>query len=98
VKTDQQLIKVDYAAIWYLEGGKDYTTVATSTKKLLMVSSLTQLADNLPHPQFLRVHKSYIVALDKISVVERQCIYLDNAVIPIGDTYRAALAKVVAGY
>jgi two-component system LytT family response regulator len=98
VKTDQRLVKVDYTAIWYLEGGKDYTTVVTSTKKLFTVSSLTQLANNLPRPQFLRVHKSYIVAFDKISVVERQRIYLDNAVIPFGDTYRAAFAKAVAGY
>ncbi|UOQ64776.1 LytR/AlgR family response regulator transcription factor [Hymenobacter volaticus] len=97
VKTDQRLVKVDYDAILYIEGGKDYTTIVTTTEKLLTVSSLTHLADSLPHPQFLRVHKSYIVALDKISVVERQRIYLDKAIIPIGDTYRAAFAKVVAG-
>jgi DNA-binding LytR/AlgR family response regulator len=45
----------------------------------------------------MRVHKSYIVALDKIASVERQRIYLGQAVIPIGDTYRADFARVVGG-
>ncbi|WP_324670961.1 LytTR family DNA-binding domain-containing protein [Hymenobacter sp. GOD-10R] len=97
VKTDHRLVKVDYADLWHIEGGKDYATVVTSTEKLLTLISLNQLAEQLPHPQFLRVHKSYIVALDKISVVERQRIYTDKAVIPIGDTYRAAFTRVVEG-
>jgi two-component system LytT family response regulator len=97
VKTDHRLVKVDHAEVWHIEGGKDYATVVTSTEKLLTLTSLTQLADQLPHPQFLRVHKSYIVALDKINVVERQRIYTAKGVIPIGDTYRAAFTKVVEG-
>ncbi len=88
---------MSHADIWYIEGGRDYATVVTSTEKILTLSSLSKLAENLPQPQFLRVHKSYIVALDKITAVERQRIYTGRAVIPIGDTYRADFARVVGG-
>jgi len=97
VKTDHRLVNVNHADLWHIEGGKEYATIVTTHEKLLTLTSLNQLADQLPHPQFLRVHKSYVVALDKISVVERQRIYTAKAVIPIGDTYRAAFAKIVAG-
>lgn len=95
VKTEHRLVKVNYADIWYIAGGKDYATVVTSTEKILTLSSLSKLAESLPQPQFLRVHKSYIVALDKITAVERQRIYTGKAVIPIGETYRADFARVV---
>jgi DNA-binding LytR/AlgR family response regulator len=97
VKTEHRLVKVNHADIWYIEGGKDYATVVTSTEKILTLSTLSKLAEALPQPQFMRVHKSYIVALDKITAVERQRIYTGKAVIPIGDTYRADFARVVGG-
>ena len=95
VKTDHRLVKVSHAEICYIEGGKDYATVVTDTDKLLTLSSLRKLAESLPQPHFLRVHKSYIVALDKIVAVERQRIYTEKAVIPIGETYRAEFNRVV---
>ena len=97
IKTEHRLVKVNHADICYIEGGKDYATVVTSTEKILTLSSLSKLLEALPQPQFLRVHKSYIVALSKITAVERQRIYTGKAVIPIGDTYRAAFGRVVGG-
>ncbi len=96
LKTDNRLVKVSHADIHYIEGGKEYATVVTPTAKLLTLSTLANLAENLPHPQFMRVHKSYIVALDKIEAIERQRIYLLKTVIPVGETYRAGFAKVLA--
>jgi two-component system LytT family response regulator len=96
IKSDNRLLKVNHADIQYIEGGKEYATVVTKAGKILTLSSLNTLAESLPHPQFVRVHKSYIVALDKIEAVERQRIYLanlPNAVIPIGETYRAVFNK-----
>jgi len=95
VKTEHRLVRVNYADIWHIEGGRDYATVVTGTEKILTLTSLSKLAQSLPQPRFLRVHKSYIVALDKITAVERQRIYTGRAVIPIGDTYRAGFARVV---
>ena len=97
VKTEHRLVKVNHADICYIEGGKDYATVVTSTEKILTLRSLSKLLEALPQPQFLRVHKSYIVALARITAIERQRIYTGRAVIPIGDTYRAEFSRVVGG-
>jgi two-component system, LytTR family, response regulator len=95
IKTEYKLLKINYSDILYIEGGKDYITVFTKTEKILSLSSLTKLQESLPHPQFLRVHKSYIVALDKIESVERQRIFMGKTVIPIGDTYKEEFFRVV---
>ncbi|MBD2766912.1 response regulator transcription factor [Hymenobacter sp. BT664] len=97
VKTDHRLVKISHAEICYIQGGKDYATVVTGTDKVLTLSSLSKLAESLPQPHFLRVHKSYLVAVAKIVAVERQRIYLGEAVIPIGDTYKEEFARVVRG-
>ena len=95
IKTDARLLKTNHADICYIVGGKEYATVVTPNGKILTLTSLTKLAEVLPPTQFMRVHKSYIVALNKIETVERQRIYLANTVIPIGETYRAGFAKLL---
>jgi two-component system, LytTR family, response regulator len=95
IKTEYKLLKINHSDILYIEGGKDYITVFTKTEKILSLSSLTKLQESLPFPQFLRVHKSYIVALDKIESVERQRIFMGKMVIPIGDTYKDEFFRVV---
>jgi two-component system, LytTR family, response regulator len=95
IKTEYKLLKINHSDILYIEGGKDYITVFTKTEKILSLSSLTKLQESLPHPQFLRVHKSYIVALEKIESVERQRIFMGKMVIPIGDTYKDEFFRVV---
>ncbi|MCC2545493.1 LytTR family DNA-binding domain-containing protein [Hymenobacter sp. BT175] len=95
IKTEHRLVRVDHTDIRYLEGGRDYVTVITGTERILTLTSLGKLAESLPQPPFMRVHKSYIVALDKITSVERQRIYLGQTIIPIGETYRADFARVV---
>jgi len=88
IKTEHKLIKVNHDDLLYMQGGKDYTTVYTHPGKLLSLTSLTRFEESLPKTQFIRVHKSYLVALNKIQSVERQRIFLGNAVIPIGDAYK----------
>ena len=95
IKTEHKLLKINHSDISYVEGGKDYITVFTKTEKILSLTSLTKLQESLPYPQFLRVHKSYIVALDKIESVERQRIFMGKMVIPIGDTYKDEFFRVV---
>lgn len=95
IKTDSRLLKTNLADICYIVGGKEYATVVTPAGKILTLTSLAKMAEALPPSRFLRVHKSYIVALDKIESIERQRIYLANTVIPIGETYRAGFAKML---
>jgi two-component system LytT family response regulator len=95
IKSEYKLLKISYSDILYVEGGKDYVTVFTKTKKVLSLSSLRKMQESLPYPQFIRVHKSYIISLDKIDSIGRQRVLMGKTVIPIGDTYKDEFLRVV---
>ena len=95
LKTEYKLLKISHSDILYVEGGKDYVTVFTKTKKVLSLSSLRKMQESLPYPQFIRVHKSYIISLDKIDSIGRQRVSMGKTVIPIGDTYKDEFLRVV---
>ncbi|RAJ11152.1 LytTR family two component transcriptional regulator [Chitinophaga skermanii] len=93
VKTAYRLQRVFFDDIYYIEGGKDYATIYTAGEKVLSLTSLSKIMEYLPSDKFIRVHKSYIVALEKISSIEKQRIIINNEVIPIGDTFKDAFQK-----
>lgn len=93
IKTEYRLQKVFYEDILYLEGGKDYVTIFTRTEKILSLAGLTKIQQNLPYPQFMRIHKSYVVALNKIDSIERQRIYIGKVILPISDTYKEEFVR-----
>jgi len=97
LKTEYKLQKVFFRDILYLEGGKDYVTVFTLIGKILSLAPLSRLQQNLPYPQFMRVHKSFIVALNKIDSIERQRIYIGKEIIPVSDSYKDEFAKHIKG-
>lgn len=95
VKTEYRLQRIDLSEILYAEGLKDYVSLytppapgKTDLTRLLTLQTLKSLDDKLPDNRFIRVHKSYIVALNRIESIERNRIYIGKAIIPIGDTYR----------
>lgn len=69
VKSDRKIIKLLYEEILYIEGALEYVTFYTSKGKLMGLFSLRNLEKELPSNKFMRIHKSYIVALDKISEI-----------------------------
>ena len=95
VKTENRLLKINMGDICYIEGGREYATIVTTDTRVLTLTSLAKLLDSLPPPGFCRVHKSYIVALNKIDMVERQRIYIANTVLPIGETYRLDFSRLL---
>lgn len=97
LKTEYKLQKVFFRDILYLEGGKDYVTVYTTAGKILSLATLSRLQQNLPYPQFMRVHKSFIVALNKIDSIERQRIFIGKEIIPVSDSYKDEFAKQIKG-
>jgi two-component system, LytTR family, response regulator len=66
----------------------DYWRIITTTKKIMSLLNYKKLEEILPQNQFVRVHKSFIVALDKIESVERNRIRIGDQLIPISETYR----------
>lgn len=97
VKTEYKMVKVRLDDILYVEGLQNYVSIYTKTERILSLRNIKKMEEQLPGQQFIRVHKSYIVSLDKIESIERSRIFIGEAVIPIGDTYRDHFLKVIDG-
>lgn len=92
LKVEYQLVRIAYDDILYMEGLKDYVKVhlKSDPKPILSLTSLKALEEKLPASKFMRVHRSFIVNLDKISAVTRNTIQIGAASIPVSDQYKDA--------
>jgi DNA-binding LytR/AlgR family response regulator len=88
VKTEYKIQKVDLSDILYMEGLRDYIAIHTTSGKILTLQSMRSFQEQLPESHFMRVHKSYLVALDKIQFIERNRIVIAGNYIPVGETYQ----------
>ncbi len=94
VKADRKHHRISTASIWYIEGLKDYIRIHTDDEKIIVLENMKDIIEQLPDGDFMRVHRSYIVATDKIKVIEGNRILLHNNVyIPIGETYRSLVTR-----
>ncbi len=74
--------------ILYIEALKDYSKVITPKKKYTTLSKLKHFMDKLPPENFLRIHRSYAIAKNKITTYNRDEVTIDKEILPIGKTYR----------
>ena len=88
VKTEYRLERIDFNDILYIEGMKDYLRIICTSKKIMTLQSFAKIEESLPANKFCRVHKSYIVAIDKIKSVERGVILIADKRIPVSNTYK----------
>lgn len=88
VKTEYRLERINYDEILYIEGMRDYLRIVCSDRKIMTLQSFAKIDENLPNGKFCRVHKSYIVALDKIKAIERGVICIGDQRIPVSNTYK----------
>ena len=95
VKADKKIVKIPFNDIKYIEGLKDYVMIYTSEKRIITLQTLKHLEQNLPSKLFKRVHRSFIVSLDKIKSVVGNSVEIDDRHIPIGKLYRDGLFKLV---
>ena len=72
----------------YVEGMGDYLRLVTHDKRIMSLLNFKKLEDMLPSDKFCRVHKSYVVAFDKIESIERNRIKISDKIIPISETYK----------
>jgi two-component system LytT family response regulator len=93
VKTEHKIQKIELDDILYIEGLKDYISIFTKAERVITLQNMKKMEETLPYAQFIRVHKSYIIALDKIESIERSRITIFGKIIPIGDTYRDEFFK-----
>lgn len=95
VKTEHKIQKIYLDDILYIEGLKDYISIFTKTERIITLQNMKKMEDTLPSKSFVRVHKSYIIALDKIDSIERSRIQISDKIIPVGDTYRDYFFKLI---
>lgn len=90
LKVEYQMVKVSLKSILFIEGLKDYVKVhiENEQRQILTLTSLKNLEERLPHHQFMRVHRSYIVNLDQINAVTRNSIIIHNTTIPVSEQYK----------
>jgi two-component system, LytTR family, response regulator len=97
VKTEHKIQKVYLNDILFIEGLKDYISIFTPAERIITLQNMKKMEDALPAKHFTRVHKSYIVSINKIDSIERSRICIGDKIIPVGDTYREEFFKIVDG-
>lgn len=95
IKSEYKIRRINYADILYIEGMKDYVKVflKNDPHPVLSINSLKTLECKLPASHFMRVHRSFIVNLDRIETIERFRIVFGNAYIPVSDQYKEVFQK-----
>lgn len=99
VKTESKgkLLKINLADIEYIEGMKNYIAIFRGGQKTLVYTNLKDLINHLPPGDFIRIHKSFIIPVDKITGIEGNRVFLKNvtAEILIGENYKAELMEMI---
>jgi two-component system LytT family response regulator len=87
IKVDKKMVKINIDEILFIEGMKEYIKVVTPEKTYITHKSLTSLTEELPSDRFMRIHKSYTIALNKVKSIEGNRIQISTYTIPIGRNY-----------
>ena len=92
VKSEYKLLQINLESIRYVEGLKDYVKIYTdeSPHPILSLMNMKAMEQMLPASRFIRVHRSFIVAKDKIREIDRNRIVFGDVYIPVGDSYKQA--------
>ncbi len=95
VKSNSRLVKLRTSDIYFIEALKDYVVINTLNTRYTIHSTMKDIEAKLPESEFLRVHRSFIVRIDKIVAIEQPNLILENdkKIIPIGGSYKDELAK-----
>jgi len=88
VKTDYRLVKIMLSDILYIEGMRDFRNMVTTKGKILTQQTFGSLEKQLPYNQFVRIHKSYMVALSKIESIEKHRVKIGSVLLPVSESYR----------
>jgi two-component system, LytTR family, response regulator len=97
VKDGTKLVKIRWEDILYVEGLKDYVTIHTRQQKVISLQRMKTMEEELPADKFIRIHNSYIVALDAIDSVHKDKVQIGSAFIPVGDTYKKSFRDFIEG-
>ena len=99
VKADKKLIKVNYSDIIYIEGLKDYVIIRMDKNRIITLQTMKSLEEKLPSPIFKRIHRSYIINIEKINAIVGNMVEVvekgQPKHLPIGKNYREDLLAII---
>jgi two-component system LytT family response regulator len=96
VKVDSKIVKVRFQDILYIEGLGNYVSIFTETGRLVTLSTMKEVEEYLSDTYFMRVHRSYIIAFNRVEYIEGNQIFLGkNTNVPLGETYRERFFKML---
>lgn len=95
VKTEYRLEKVFFSNVLYIEGMKDYRKIHTIGKHIMTLQTFNDFEREISSSLICRVHKSFMVSLDKIESIERDRIKIGDMLIPISDTYKEIFYELI---
>jgi DNA-binding LytR/AlgR family response regulator len=95
VKTDQNFVKVEFQKICYVEGVENYIRIYCENKTVMALNTMKNIETALSSHHFLRIHRSYIVNLDKVERILNHNFYVGEKVLPIGKSYRKPITDIL---
>lgn len=95
VKVEYSTLRMNIDDILYIEGLKDYVRIYSGGKPVLTKTTMKNIGDKLPVGRFLRVHKSFIVSVPKIDMIENNRIIIGKERIPIGESYKTEFYRII---
>ena len=95
VKSEHKVHRISFNDILYIQSMREYVAYYTPKGRILSLGSLKKLEVDLPQSQFLRVHKSYIISKEKVSILEGNMVHIWEKKIPIGASYREQVLKLL---
>jgi DNA-binding LytR/AlgR family response regulator len=95
VKSDYKLVKIEISEIQYVESLKDYVKIVAGDKPIVTLSSMKAIEEKLVAPDFIRVHRGFIVNIRKIQYIHRNFVKVGDKEIPIGDNYKENFLQII---
>ena len=93
LKVDRKFVKVQMNDILYIESLKDYIKVKTSKNSFISYQTLSAITEKLPADRFIRVHRSFTVAIDKVNMIQENCLQIEGNLIPVSREQRQYVFK-----
>ncbi|MBK9014006.1 MAG: response regulator transcription factor [Saprospiraceae bacterium] len=97
VKTDHQILKVNFADILFIESLREYVRIHTTTQRIVARLALQRLEELLPAAKFIRIHRTYIVNIDAVQKIEGNLLYVGKEQLPVSKGKREEFMQFVEG-
>ncbi len=99
VKVNKKMIKIYFDDILYIESLKDYVSIKTATKDYITHYNLSAITKLVPEYEFMRIHRSFTIALNKVNAIEGNCVQIRDKMIPIGRNYvKEVKGRILSGF